>query len=230
MSTKQSQHLVSFGRRHGRKLRANHSVLMETLLPGLLLTLSEGGIAPESFFTRPAVPFWFEIGFGGGEHLVEQARMHPDVNFIGCEPFVNGMAKLLAAIDKEKLTNIRLYDGDARLILERLPDASIERLFILFPDPWPKVRHHKRRIISQEGLALFYRKLMPQGVLRLATDHVDYGAWMLEHLVAFGKFEWTAKSSADWKNPPADWVKTRYQVKAEAEGRGALFLDWVKGR
>jgi tRNA (guanine-N7-)-methyltransferase len=217
-------HLNSFGRRRGRRLRANQNALMETLLPELQITLPEG----ESPFTAGGKPLWFEIGFGGGEHLVEQAFRHPGVDFIGCEPYVNGMASLLAEIDRKKLSNIRLYDGDARLVLEKLPDNSIDRLFILFPDPWPKARHHKRRIISQAGLALFHAKLRPGGLLRLATDHEDYGTWMLEQLLAFGKFEWTARTSADWTVAPADWVRTRYQAKAEAEGRNALFLNWIK--
>jgi tRNA (guanine-N7-)-methyltransferase len=220
--------LQSFGRRLGRKLRTHQSELMQTLLPQLKIPLSESDISLTSLFADPVAPLWFEIGFGGGEHLVEQARRNPHINFIGCEPFINGMAKLLASIDKANLKNLRLSDGDARLVLERLPDASLERLFLLFPDPWPKVRHHKRRIVSQEGLALFYRKLKKGGLLRLVTDHADYGTWMLEQLLAFGQLEWAAKSSNDWKTPPNDWVRTRYQAKAEAEGRGALFLNWIK--
>ena len=211
--------LQSFGRRQGRRLRAHQSGLMETLLPRLRITLPDVPVK---------TPLWFEIGFGGGEHLVEQARRNPAVNFIGCEPYVNGMAKLLASIDAAGLTNLRLYDGDARTLMEHLPDGLLERLFVLFPDPWPKARHHKRRIISQEGLALFHRKLKPGGLLRLVTDHVDYGTWMLEQLLAFKGFEWAARRSADWKTPPADWVRTRYQAKAEAEGRCATFFDWVK--
>jgi len=224
----QPKHLVSFGRRRGRKLRAGHGSLMETLLPKLLITLHDDASPLSPTIAGENHRLWFEIGFGAGEHLVEQAHRHPDIHFIGCEPYVNGMAKLLAAIDKAKLANVRLYDGDARLVLEKLPDASIERLFVLFPDPWPKARHHKRRIISQEGLALFHSKLKEGGLLRLATDHEGYGAWMLEQLLAFGKFEWMAKSCLDWKTAPADWVSTRYQAKAQAEGRSALFLDWVK--
>lgn len=222
--------LRSYGRRHGRKLRASRTNLISTLLPRLLISLPpEMQLLPlDILFPNAQAPLWFEIGFGGGEHLVEQARQHPDINFIGCEPYINGMASLLSRIDKEKLANIRLYDGDARLVLERLPEASVERLFILFPDPWPKARHHKRRIICQDSLTLFHRKLKPQGLLRIATDHEAYGAWMLEHLLTFGKLTWNAKTCSNWKNPPPDWVRTRYQAKAEAEGRKTLFLDWVK--
>lgn len=220
--------LPSFGRRRGRKLRASRSRLFETLLPGLLVTKPETALSLPEIFAQPQRPLWYEIGFGGGEHLAEQARRNPEVNFIGCEPYINGMASLLASIDREKLANIRLYDGDARLLLETLPDASVERIFVLFPDPWPKARHHKKRIVSTASLALFHRKLKPGGLLRLATDHVDYGIWMLEHLQAFKKFEWQVKNHADWDTPPSDWVPTRYQAKAEAEGRKAIFLNLVK--
>jgi len=210
--------LPSFGRRHGRKLRSSRSVLLETALPSLLI--APGYVA--------AAPLWFEIGFGSGEHLAEQARRNPQVNFIGCEPYVNGMTTLLAAIQKNDLRNIRLYDGDARMLLEAMPDESIDRMFILFPDPWPKARHHKRRIISQESLTLFYKKLKAGGMLRVATDHVDYCEWMLEQFLIFAQFTWEAKTQSDWQNPPPDWVPTRYQAKALAEGRQATFLEWRK--
>lgn len=215
--------LRSFGRRHGRKLRANRAAMVETLLPKLLINLP-----PENLFKDTTRPLWFEIGFGGGEHLAEQARLHPEVNFIGCEPYVNGMATLLSAIERERLANIRLYDNDARLLLGELSDNSIERMFILFPDPWPKVRHHKKRIISQGSLPLFHRKLKAGGLLRIATDHEDYCTWILENLLAYGKFSWQAKSQVDWHTPPENWVTTRYQAKAAAEGRKAVFLDWIK--
>jgi len=215
--------LRSYGRRHGRKLRAGQAALVETLLPQLLITLP-----PENMFADPSLPVWFEIGFGAGEHLVEQARQNPGINFIGCEPYVNGMASLLAAIERDALKNIRLYGGDARLLLSELADNSLERIFVLFPDPWPKARHHKKRIISRNSLELFYRKLTMGGLLRIATDHEDYCIWILENLLAFRKFEWRAKTQDDWNNPPQDWVATRYQAKAEAEGRRAVFLDWIK--
>jgi len=220
--------LQSFGRRRGRKLRANREELVESLLPKLLIRLPDGTLDPATLFIKPKNPLWFEIGFGGGEHLVEQARRNPQCNFLGCEPYINGVAKLLSAIDKDKLDNIRLYDGDARLLLERLPDASIERMFILFPDPWPKARHHKRRIISQTTLTLLHKKIIAGGMLRLATDHVEYGAWMLEQLQAFKKFSWMARNAEDWNEAPADWVVTRYQQKAAGEGRNPLFLNYLR--
>jgi len=201
------------------------STLVETLLPKLLIDLPEGNIDPASLFPAPAATLWFEIGFGGGEHLAEQARQHPDINFIGCEPYINGMAALLTAIEQGGLTNVRLYDNDARLVLEKLPDNSIERLFILFPDPWPKARHNKRRIISEPSLALFYKKLKPGGLLRIATDHVDYGEWIAGQLAAFAKFK---LSESDLYKIPADWVKTRYQAKAAVEGRKPMFFNGIK--
>ncbi len=221
--------LRSFGRRRGRKLRTSRQALFDSLLPELLIDLSSAGsLQLATLFSNPDLPLWFEIGFGGGEHLLEQAKNHPGVNFIGCEPYVNGMAALLAAIESHKLTSIRLYDNDARELLERLPDNSVERLFVLFPDPWPKKRHHKKRIISQNSLALFYRKITMDGLLRIATDHEDYCTWMLENMLRFEKFEWQAKTCSDWQTPPSGWVATRYQAKALAEGRQAVFLDWVK--
>jgi tRNA (guanine-N7-)-methyltransferase len=221
-------YLTSFGRRRGRKLRASKDAVLEAALPRLLIALPQEQLHPDTLFTQAGRELWFEIGFGGGEHLVEQARRNPQVNFIGCEPYVNGLATLLASIEKLECGNIRLYNDDARALLEKLPDGCIQRLFVLFPDPWPKARHHKRRIIAQPSLELFYRKLAPGGLLRIATDHVDYSVWMLEQLQLFGKFAWTAQSHLDWKQPPADWVPTRYQAKALQEGREAVFFDWVK--
>ena len=226
----QSPVIPSFGRRRGRKLRPNRNALVETLLPQLRIALPSATchLPLATLFPNPNLPVWFEIGFGNGEHLVEQARRNPQVNFIGCEPYINGMASLLAAIDRDALTNIRLFDGDARVLLETLPDASLDRLFVLFPDPWPKNRHHKKRLISLNTLPLFYQKLKPSGRFRITTDHADYCTWILETLLAYGKFTWAAKAQADWEQPPADWVRTRYQEKAEAEGRKATFLEWVK--
>lgn len=223
MNNKPSSLLPSYGRRRGRKLRPSRNALVGKLLPELLIHLEEG----EELYTHAKNPVWLEIGFGGGEHLVEQARRHPQVHFIGCEPYINGVASLLAKIQQYSLRNIRLYDGDARVLLERLPDHSLEKLFVLFPDPWPKVRHHKKRIISQASAALFHRKLKKGGILRIATDHADYSVWILENLLAFGQFEWQVKSQADWNVPPTDWVTTRYQEKAMAEGRKPFFLNWT---
>ena len=158
-------------------------------------------------------PLWLEIGFGGGEHLAHQASLNPGVGIIGCEPYINGIAGLLKHIDDEKLSNIRVFTEDARLLIEQLPDASLERVFILYPDPWPKVRHHKRRLVSTETLNSLARVMKSGGELRLATDHADYCTWMLERLLPHPAFTWQAKSCDDWLKPWADWIPTRYEQK-----------------
>ena len=169
-----------------------------------------------------------EIGFGGGEHLLAQAIHNPQISFIGCEPYINGVAKLLTGIDQHHVKNIRLYAGDARLIIEALPDASLESVFILFPDPWPKARHNKRRLVNAETLKMLARVHKKGGRLLLATDHVDYSVWMLEVLLTCDDYEWTAKEQADWNTPPADWTQTKYQRKTTEQGRLPLFFECVR--
>lgn len=211
--------LPSFGRRHGRSLTSHQQRLVDELLPTLIVN-------PSGLPQNTAI--CLEIGFGGGEHLVAQAKANPDVLFIGCEPYINGVAKLLTQIDQEKINNIRLFTEDARLLVRQLPDASVNAVFILFPDPWPKLRHNKRRIVSQETLSLLAR-IQPAGArLLLATDHIDYSAWMFEHVLAHPHYEWRAKSKTDWENPPADWVQTRYQRKTTEQGRNPVFIECVR--
>jgi tRNA (guanine-N7-)-methyltransferase len=179
---------------------------------------------PAALFASPVRDLWVEIGFGAGEHLAAQAAAHPDVGFIGCEPFINGVARLLAAIDAGRLSNLRIVMDDARLLLRRLPDASVGRLFVLFPDPWPKARHHKRRIVGPATVPDFARILADGAELRLATDHPGYLAWMLEHLRADGRLEWLARRPGDWRSRPPDWPATRYEEKARRGGRNCAFL------
>lgn len=213
--------IPSFGRRHGRSLTAYQQRLVDELLPTLQCRTDDLAVVGRN--EKKALHL--EIGFGGGEHLAAQAQANPDIQFIGCEPYINGVAKLLAEIDRQKLDNIRLYTDDARLLIRELPDASVAAVYILFPDPWPKVRHYKRRIISQETLSELAR-IQPKGArLLLATDHVDYGAWMLEHVLAHPDYEWTAECRADWETPPADWTQTRYQRKTTGEGRAPMFVE-----
>ncbi len=202
--------LRSFGRRKGRNLRPIKQGLFDTLLPSLQISLHESRIP------NPESRTWLEIGFGGGEHLAYQAELHPEVQFIGCEPYVNGIAGLLTHIEEHKLSNIRIYSDDARDLINSLPDNSLERVFILYPDPWPKTRHHKRRIISSEFLDSLTRVMKAGAELRLATDSADYATWMLERLLAHKSFKWTAKTCDDWLNPPAEWISTRYEQKALA--------------
>ncbi len=177
-----------------------------------------------SLFPR-AREVWLEIGFGGGEHLAHHAARHPDVGFIGVEPYLTGVAKLLGRIEREGLRNVRILVEDARLLLPLLPDASIARLFVLFPDPWPKKRHHKRRIVNRQTVAEFARILAPGGEARFATDDPGYARWMLEALLGEPRFEWTAETARDWRRRPAeDWPETRYEAKARAQGRCPVYL------
>jgi len=172
--------------------------------------------------------FALEVGFGGGEHLAEQARRHPDTGFIGCEPFENGVAKLLTQVQASGLRNVRVVPDDARDILVRLPDASLSFVFVLFPDPWPKLRHHKRRFIQTRALDQIHRLLKPGGELRIATDHTDYGQWALMHLMRDNRFEWAATRAADWRVRPDDWVATRYEQKALKAGRSCIYLRFFR--
>ncbi len=164
------------------------------------------------------------MGFGAGEHLAGQATAHPEIGMIGCEVFENGVVKLLAEINRRALGNIRLFIDDARLLIAALPEASVARAFILFPDPWPKLRHHKRRMVSAETLDRLAVILADSAELRLATDDADYLAWMLERATTHPLFEWLARGPGDWRQRPADWPATRYEQKALAAGRTPAFL------
>jgi tRNA (guanine-N7-)-methyltransferase len=213
-----------YGRRRGKKLRAGQEALLDTLLPKLLID-----IPPEPQKLDLAALFggardiWLEVGFGAGEHLVWQAAEHPDVGLIGCEPFINGVAKCLAHIERMAVANVRLFTDDARLLMAALPERSLSRVFILFPDPWPKTRHHKRRFVQRatlDGLA----PLMKAGAeLRLATDDPSYLPWMVEHACTHPAFDWLAERPSDWRSRPADWPPTRYEEKMLA-GHQPVFL------
>jgi tRNA (guanine-N7-)-methyltransferase len=214
-----------YGRRQGPKLRPGAKDLLSELLPWVGFEVAPGmPLDPLALFESPPRALWLEIGFGGGEHLAGQAAAHPDVGFLGVEPFINGVAKLLRAIEAEQLVNIRILKDDARLLLEALPAACLERAFVLFPDPWPKLRHHKRRIMNRQTLADLARVVRPGGELRLATDDPGYARWMLAAVLAEPRFIWTAKRARDWREPPADWVPTRYEGKARKAGRRPVFL------
>ena len=212
-----------FGRRKGWKLRARQSGLMKNLLPELLLA-PESGRSPREYFDAPVKDVWLEIGFGGGEHLAAQATAHPDIGIIGAEPFIAGMAKLLSRIDESGARNIRLYTEDARDILDALPEASLSCVFILFPDPWPKTRHRKRRIIQMETLDRLARVMRVGAELRFASDDESYVSWALERFAAHAAFSWMAHRPADWCTRPADWFETRYEAKALKAGRRCTYL------
>ena len=214
-----------YGRRKGHRLSPRKLRLIDELLPKLRLDLNEAPPRPlQSLFAVPVKQVWFEVGFGGGEHLAWQAETNPDRGFIGCEPYVNGVAKLLTEIEERALHNIRIWDGDAREVLDWLEDASLDRVFVLFPDPWPKTRHHKRRFISSDTLGRLARVMKPGAELRIASDIGDYVRSSLEALSASDGFEWTAECSADWLTRPDDWPQTRYEKKALGVGRTGYYL------
>jgi tRNA (guanine-N7-)-methyltransferase len=195
------------------------------LLPEVVVTIpSPGRLDPRVLFGAGRLSIWLEVGFGGGEHLAFQAEHHPEAGLIGCEVFENGIARLLAQIDRRHLDNIRIFADDARLLIAALPAASVERVFILFPDPWPKQRHRKRRIVSCETLDGLAEIMTDDGELRLATDAPEYLCWMLERVTRHPAFEWLARRPRDWRERPADWPPTRYEEKARAAGRSPAFL------
>jgi tRNA (guanine-N7-)-methyltransferase len=198
---------------------------MRDLLPRLAIALPAAGMLdPRPLFDGAVGAVWLEIGCGAGEHLAIQAEAHPEIGVIGCEVFENGIARLLGEIERRRLSNVRIYADDARRLLAALAPASIGRVFILFPDPWPKARHHKRRIVSAATLDELSRVMRAGAELRLATDDSAYGCWMLERLTGHAAFEWLARRPADWRDRPVDWPASRYEEKARAAGRAALFL------
>ncbi|MFT3728654.1 MAG: tRNA (guanosine(46)-N7)-methyltransferase TrmB [Terricaulis sp.] len=228
----------TFGRIKARTLKPRQAALVETLLPHLAIDVSApidvdelfspsvrtgrvgGGLILETpRFTTPRDPSSgrrgavLEIGFGGGEHLVAQAAAHAEARFIGVEPFLNGVASCLRHIEESGVTNVRLYQGDAREVIAQLPDASLDLCYILFPDPWPKLRHHKRRLIQPHFLAELARVLRPGAQVRFATDWANYAAWTLEHFVRDPRFVWTAERAADWQRSWPGHVSTRYEQK-----------------
>jgi tRNA (guanine-N7-)-methyltransferase len=214
-----------FGRRKGKKLRAGQDDLVRTLLPALRVV---PGAPLSDIFPAPGRETWLEIGFGGGEHLAAGARAHPDVNVIGCEPFLNGMAKMLAVIDHEGLRNVRLWDDDVTHLLPDLPEAAFDRVSILYPDPWPKRRQRKRRLISDETLAMLARIMRPGAELRFATDIDDYAGWGIARILRSADFRWDARRPDEWRRPWAGWPGTRYEAKALREGRVPSYLTFVR--
>jgi tRNA (guanine-N7-)-methyltransferase len=214
-----------FGRRKGHALRPRQAQLFATLLPRLAVDLAVPA-PPELavLFPVPVDSVRLEIGFGGGEHMIAQAEQHPRTGCIGVEPFVNGMAKALAAIDTKKLSNIRLHFDDATPLLEWLPTASLACVDLIYPDPWPKRRHWKRRFIQNESIGAIARILRPGGEFHFATDVADYAAWTLKHLVQSPDFAWTAERADDWRRPWPGFFGTRYEVKAKREGRAPCYL------
>jgi tRNA (guanine-N7-)-methyltransferase len=235
---------ILYGRRKGRPLRPARQALVDDLLPLLRIPLpgrnrpaapDELGVedplkwfaGPPPFDGAPAGPYreaWLEVGFGAGEHLTAQARAHPDIGFIGCEPFLNGVAAALARIDRDRLNNVRIYDDDARVLLDHLKSASLGRVFVLFPDPWPKARHARRRFLSAATLDALARVMVDGAELRFATDDPVCLRWGLSALIRHPDFAWAARTPADWRQRPADQPPTRYEEKARDKGAQPVFL------
>ena len=198
------------------------------MLPVIRVAVPETGcIRTDALFSRPVRELWLEVGFGSGEHLAAQARANPDVGLIGCEVFVNGIAALLASMAQDAITNVRIFDDDARLLMMRLPDASVGRVFVLFPDPWPKTRHAARRFVSAENLDTLARLMRDGAELRFASDHAEYVRQTLDIVSRDERFAWPARTRADWRRP-GDAIVTRYEAKAERQGRTCVHLRFVR--
>ena len=214
-----------FGRRKGHKLRPHQADLIEHLLPHLSLDITTPApSAVAALFEGAPQAMRLEIGFGGGEHLVAEAQKFPDTGFIGCEPYVNGMAKILAQIEAHNIGNIRLLAGDAAELLNWLPPQSLARIDLIHPDPWPKRRHWKRRFVQDATIAAMARVIKPGGEFRFVSDINDYCAWTLWHLLRSPDFHWMAERADDWRLPWDGYTMTRYGRKAEREGRVANYL------
>jgi tRNA (guanine-N7-)-methyltransferase len=214
-----------FGRRKGHRLRTHQADLIEHLLPHLALDIANPPpVDAAELFDPPAATLRLEIGFGGGEHLVAEAIACPDTGFIGCEPYVNGMAKILAQIEAHNIGNIRLLAGDAAELLGWLPSQSLSRIDLIHPDPWPKRRHWKRRFVQDATIAAMARVVKRGGEFRFVSDIDDYAAWTLSHVLRSADFEWIADRADDWRLPWQGFTKTRYGQKAEREGRKSTYL------
>jgi len=211
-----------FGRRSGKRLHPGQGALYRDLLPELEIHLGDGPLMPgELFAGKQRVVI--EIGYGGGEHLVRQAMQNPETGFIGCEVFSGGIAKLVQAVAAEGHENIRLFTDDALKLLLKLPDASLDGAYLLYPDPWPKMRHHKRRFVSPTTLAELARVLKPGSAFRFATDIEDYANWTLAHVLREPAFHFEAGAPGSWNVPYEGWEPTRYEQKARVEGRMTSF-------
>ena len=216
------------GRRKGKKLRFYQARLMETALPQIALDVASAIVDPKALFGKQVSDVWLEIGFGGGEHLVNQAVSNPETGFFGCEPFINGAAKLLTAIHEIPLPNVRVHVGDAVELIDCLPDASISRIYLLYPDPWPKRRQRKRRFVSDSMLIHLARILAPGGEFRFATDIDDYAGWVLSRILKCPDFSWSPDTSDSWTNPWEGWTETRYEAKAIREGRPRAYFRFIR--
>jgi tRNA (guanine-N7-)-methyltransferase len=217
-----------FGRRKGHALKPRQAALFDTLLPKIALDLIKPPLSDLRALFGGADDVRLEIGFGGAEHLIAQAKANPRIGFIGSDGFINAIAKALAAVDADRLDNVRLHHGDASELIDWLPDAALSRIDLLYPDPWPKRRHWKRRFIQDENLKRLARILKRGGELRFATDIADYAAYALARVLRSNDFVWTAETAADWRKPWPDFAGTRYQAKAKREGRTPAYFIFRK--
>ncbi|HEY2753999.1 tRNA (guanosine(46)-N7)-methyltransferase TrmB [Phenylobacterium sp.] len=216
--------LRSYGRLKTRAIKPRQAALMESLLPTLR---PPAGPFDPRMLKPDAAEVWLEIGFGGGEHMAAQAQRRPDILLLGAEPFQNGVASALRHIDEQALTNVCVHDGDARELMAQMPAASVDRAFILFPDPWPKARHNKRRLVQAETVAELARLLKPGARLRFASDWANYVDWSLGRFLKNPAFRWTAAEAGDWRTAPGDHITTRYEEKRLGDC-APVFLDFVR--
>jgi tRNA (guanine-N7-)-methyltransferase len=218
-----------YGRRKAHKLGVRQEVLMRDMLPRLALDLATPASADlADLFSAPVRAVRLEIGFGGAEHLLHEARQDAGIGYIGAEAFIDGMAKCLSALDRDPQPNIRLHHGDALDLLDWLPDASLDRIDLLYPDPWPKLRHHKRRFVQDNTVERFARVLRPGGRFRFASDIAGYVDWTLVRVLRSPAFDWTAERADDWRRPFPGWPGTRYETKALREGRAPAYLTFAR--
>jgi tRNA (guanine-N7-)-methyltransferase len=214
-----------YGRSRGKSLRAGQKRLLAEALPRF--SIAPDDLAAGRAFAAPR-EMWLEIGFGAGEHLIEQAKANPHVGLIGCEPFLNGVVAALAGLKRDDISNVRLRLGDAQAVIKAVPDAFFSRVFMLYPDPWPKRRHHKRRAVSVGFIAALARVMHSGAELRFATDIDDYAGWTLFRFLASPHFRWTAARADDWRQPWPGWRPTRYEAKARFDGRTPVYLTFVR--
>lgn len=230
-----------YGRRQGKPLSMARQARLDELLPKLEIILPEAReeaqadpaqrekyIAPATYFPEGKSDYWLEIGFGKGEHLAIQAAAHPEIGMMGSEPFLNGVSGLIDLVDQEHLENIRIFMDDARLLMDSLPDQSIGRAFILFPDPWPKARHHKRRVVSEGNIVTLARILKDGAELRIGTDHVEYCRWIMARMLKTEDFSWICDKPENWRCRPEDWPPSRYETKSLEQGRKSSYLRFMR--
>ncbi len=217
---------VLYGRSRGKSLRAGQKGLLAEALP--LYSIAMEDLAQGRAFTPTPREVWLEIGFGAGEHLIEQAKANPEVGIVGCEPFLNGIAAAITGLEREDISNVRLRSGAAQAVIETAPDAFFSRVFVFYPDPWPKRRHHKRRLLSRSMIGSLARVMRQGAELRFATDIDDYAGWTLARFLASPQFRWTVAQAEEWRRPWPEWRPTRYEAKARFEGRRSIYLTFVR--